>query len=537
MSFFLGALRIIGYSPNQNYSRSAMLSQTWLFPLSATDTTIGSSISSAIIIQDPAVPAEFATIQFRDPSWFIEGAAEVEEISVNDQNVQVSSAAPLAPGDIFQAGSVLLQLVAPQYRGETAAATTPALQSYLPLLQRTPLQDFLKNRRWLLMVLGFSALSIFLSAIVDVIGVILYPSSLIFNINIIVALTAPLAPVFGVLGLIGYIDRHERHSWRLQVIIFLWGLIVAPLISDFIEQKIRDAIFMLPLDNLPRIWMTLLQNILLSFNAGFFEECAKGIILLIIMFWIKSHIRNAADGILYGVIVGAGFGLIENIMYIASADSLPQLLTLIVGRVILGWLGHSTFTACFGAYIGMEQENPDIFRPWLKPLIGFSAACGIHTLFDFFLFEANSAQNYFNTPAFDLLAGIFFVALAYLLLFSVQIYLLRIIFLSLSQQNAVLREYLWKDVVRGIITPEEYVIVQHVTLRQRLDRSLLLAYNFTIWRAVKNTLNDIVSLAFVLQRIHSGAHNSDDIALSENLRSRIMRSHELLAIWEQFVHF
>ncbi len=537
MSFFLGALRIIGYSPNQRYSRDVALSHTWLFPLSTADTTIGSGMSSAIIIQDPAVPEAFVTVQFRDAAWYIEGSAGVEEISINNQKVRVIPAANLAPGDIFQAGSVQMQLVASQYHTESGAGAAHTLRSYLPLLKPTPLKDFLKNRRWLLMILAFGALSIILSAIVDIIGVILYPSSLIFNINIIIALTAPLVPVFGVLGLIGYIDRHERHSWRLQVITFLWGLIAAPLISGFFEQRMRNSIFWLPLDNLPRIWMTLLQNILLSFNAGFFEECAKGVILIIIIYMVKDRIRNAADGILYGVIVGAGFGLVENIMYIAGADSLPQLLTIIAGRIILGWLGHSTFTACFGAYIGMEQENPDIFRPWFKPLIGFLLACGVHTLFDFFLFEASSAQNYFNTPAYNLLAGLFFVALAYLLLFGVQIYLLRIVSLSLSQQNAILREYLWKDVAHGIITPEEYVIVQQVTLRQRLDRSLLLAYNFTIWRAIKNTLNDIVSLAFVLQRIHSGAHDTNDIALSENLRDRIVHSHELISIWEQFVHF
>ena len=33
------------------------------------------------------------------------------------------------------------------------------------------------------------------------------------------------------------------------------------------------------------------------------------------------------------------------------------LLLLILGRVVLGWLGHSTFTACFGAALGLVRER------------------------------------------------------------------------------------------------------------------------------------------------------------------------------------
>jgi len=96
------------------------------------------------------------------------------------------------------------------------------------------------------------------------------------------------------------------------------------------------------------------------------------------------------DGIIYGALIGAGFAMVENFRYFAL-DSKNFLVFLIVGRILLGWLGHSTFIACFGAGLGYVRYTRVRWKQIVIPLIGFLIAVGLHSFFDFVDFLASTA--------------------------------------------------------------------------------------------------------------------------------------------------
>src|SRR5437588_5824415 len=84
--------------------------------------------------------------------------------------------------------------------------------------------------------------------------------------------------------------------------------------------------------------------------------------------------------------------MVENFVYFA-VDSQKFLVFLIVGRVILGWLGHSTFTVCFGAALGYVRHTRVRWRQIVIPLVGYLFAVGLHSFFDFVDFQASAALN------------------------------------------------------------------------------------------------------------------------------------------------
>src|SRR5260370_36798394 len=91
-------------------------------------------------------------------------------------------------------------------------------------------------------------------------------------------------------------------------------------------------------------------------NAGITEETFKGIGLLLLFIILRDEFDNVNDGIVYGALIGAGFAMVENFNYFAL-HSRNSLFYLIVGWIILGCLGHSTFIACFGAALGYIRHT------------------------------------------------------------------------------------------------------------------------------------------------------------------------------------
>src|SRR5207245_4825589 len=114
-----------------------------------------------------------------------------------------------------------------------------------------------------------------------------------------------------------------------------------------IEKRVDTALQSLLGPNSSDVLRSAFQGL----NAGVTEETIKGLGLLLLFVILRDEFDNVTDGIVYGALIGAGFAMVENFAFFAR-DSKKFLVFLIVGRVILGWLGHSTFTACFGAALG-----------------------------------------------------------------------------------------------------------------------------------------------------------------------------------------
>jgi len=342
--------------------------------------------------------------------------------------------------------------------------------------------------RWLIAGVGVTIL--FISATVTIIlNSLIGISALAQNgiSSIVAALTIPLLPAVGINLLVNFMDRYEREPWFLRLAAFLWGAIIAIPFAFFIEQDIQN--FLGP--NTSEI----VRNMFDGLNAGVTEETVKGLGLLLLFFILRDEFDNVTDGIVYAALIGAGFAFVENFRYFAS-NSRDTLVFLIVGRVILGWLGHSTFTACFGAALGYVRHTKVRWKQILIPLLGYLVAVGLHSFYDFVDFQAGAAiraaPNDSSVAFFSLIA----IIGDYIPPFLAQIGLLYILVKGLAHEAAVIREFLASEVSNGVVMVNEYALLQNSFHRTREERRVLRKSGIRQWLRVKALYQTEIGLAF-----------------------------------------
>ncbi|MBO0793801.1 MAG: PrsW family intramembrane metalloprotease, partial [Ktedonobacteraceae bacterium] len=210
---------------------------------------------------------------------------------------------------------------------------------------------------------------------------------------------------------------------------------------------------------------------------------------------LRDEFDNVTDGIVYGALIGAGFAMVENFVYFLNFSK-DYLLFLIIGRVVLGWLCHSTFTVCFGAALGYVRHTRVRWRQILIPLLGYLCAVGLHTAFDFINVYANALLlNYPDNANVALLSLIAIIG-NYIPPFLAQIALLYILIKALAHEGAVIREFLASEVSSGIVLAEEYALLQSSFRRARMERRVLWQRGFRQWLRVRALYQTQIGLAF-----------------------------------------
>lgn len=162
-----------------------------------------------------------------------------------------------------------------------------------------------------------------------------------------------------------WIDRYDREPWPLVLAVFLWGMIIAPVLVTAAGGLIAGIDLEIP------IYFVV---------APFMEEVIKGLgILLIVLF--SQHFDNPTDGLVYGTAVGIGFAVTENSLYgIWSASSMDQdqALSLIFGRTLFTTGIHALSSAAVGAGLGFGRTSGKRTRAVAWALLGLLVAVALH---------------------------------------------------------------------------------------------------------------------------------------------------------------
>ncbi|HLV98133.1 MAG TPA: PrsW family glutamic-type intramembrane protease [Ktedonobacterales bacterium] len=542
----LGAWDLPGYPAN-----TASLADP-LYLLTESITTIGRGLNNHVVLMDPTVSREHARLIWRNGIWVLENLSAQNLLHADKVNIPPGKQKEIRPGAQILLGQTTLQLLAA--RGERPAKisraeekdadsaegaelqepqTPPAEQPILSdistkqvdaevlalfakggkksggLLSMSPgvtLQFAVRQRLdrgklWavgtiavvllgFLLFIGCSYLTFFRN--VQLSAQVISHGGLP---NVLAAITIPVVPAIGIILLINIIDRFEREPWLLRLGAFLWGALIAIPPALLIEQAIADGIATIHFGWLSRTAAEVMNSFLLGANAGITEEIVKGAGLIILLIALRDEFDNVTDGIIYGALIGAGFAMVENFVYFAR-DSNQSLLFLIIGRIVLGWLGHSTFTACLGAGLGYARQTRIHWQKWAMPLLGFSIGVLLHTLFDFVDFQANHAVH--DAQYNDVIATIALIAIIadYIPPFIAQGTLLYLLMRSLNHETTVIREYLADEVIRGVVTPDEYVLLQRSFRRTRLERYYLVKRGWRTWLTAKALYQTQIGLAF-----------------------------------------
>jgi protease PrsW len=182
------------------------------------------------------------------------------------------------------------------------------------------------------------------------------------------------------------VDRYEPEPWWLLIACFVWGALGATFFA-IIGNEIGGAGVQLALnvDQTSQMW----EASTATFVAPVVEESTKGVALLLVWLlsslWLKE-LDGALDGAIYGGIIGLGFTLTEDVLYVGSATAqggAAALVATYIVRTVLAGLGHASFTAMTGLGVGIAAESRSIAMKVVAPVGGWMAAVGLHFLHNF----------------------------------------------------------------------------------------------------------------------------------------------------------
>lgn len=514
----LAVLRIIDDDAEVGLS---FLGGMWACPVTGDVTGVGRSLRNGAVLLDPAVSREHALLVRTPDEWRIENVSTHNPLWVGDEEIAPGTGAALALGEMLRLGDTRLQLLAPAPEPEDAQPSEPprleqqdgpakpangavvATQETSGTRVLAPgvtLQfalSGLHNRRHWWIALAVACVAVVACVVITIGTAALVGHDAMISggvSQVLAALTIPLVPVLGVSLLVSFIDRYEREPWLLLLAAFFWGAIIAIPLVLLIERALNATL----LAQIGGVDLAggLTHAAMQALSAGITEELLKGAGLLLLLVALRDEFDNVTDGIVYGLLIGAGFAMVENFIYFALSSN-EELRFLLLGRIALGWLSHSTFTALIGAGFGYARETADRRRRWRAPLIGLFAAITLHALFDFVAFAAHFVvtQEIVQPQQVRLLAlGALLVS--YGPLFAAQAVVLRIAFASLEREAAIVRTYLAPEVLAGVVMPDEYLLVQDARLRSRAEWRFLLEYGIRTYLTARALHQTLTGLAF-----------------------------------------
>ncbi len=237
-----------------------------------------------------------------------------------------------------------------------------------------------------------------------------------------------------------WLDRYEKEPLGLMAIAFGWGAVPAAFLAIVVS-----LMFDVPLSLLGN---TLADLISTNAVAPIIEECAKGFIVLVLFWGFSSDFDDPVDGIIYGALVGLGFAMVENLLYLLGAwasGGWGMWAFVLVLRTIVFGLNHAFFTSLTGLGFGLARLTNSRITQFMLALLGLAAAMSFHGLHNLGISLANVTCLTGIVSLLSDWGGILIVFVVMLL--------------ALRQEKKWLAEELREEVGAGILSAEEYALV------------------------------------------------------------------------------
>ena len=295
------------------------------------------------------------------------------------------------------------------------------------------------------------------------------------------------------LFVIRWADRFEPEPWWLIAVAFIWGAIFATLgggITSSIASKITSDLLGARPEEMDVIGATVF--------APVFEEGFKGLGVSLIALASALGLRELdgpLDGAIYGGVVGLGFTLTEDILYVAhqfATSGFGGFVFLLFLRTVLLGLSHCTFTACTGLGFGIASEAKSWWLKVFAPVFGFGCAMLMHAMHN----------------ALPTIGG--GVGLVMMLVISWGIDLLFFLLLALlvvRDRTIVIRELF--NEVGNLLHPQELQLVSSYFTLGLKNWSVLFSGGWRAFRLRRKKQLQLVELAFVKSRRRRGEGGAD----------------------------
>ena len=196
-------------------------------------------------------------------------------------------------------------------------------------------------------------------------------------VAVVVGTLLAAVPVAPLIGCYLWLDRYEPEPRSLLLLGLGWGAFVAT--SAALVLQIFDHFLM---DATRAFEGTVV--------APLTEEAAKGLFVLLLLFFRRRELDGVLDGIVYAGMVGIGFAFTENILYLTSAylgehgaaGGLGDAVQLFVLRCVFSPFAHPFFTAFTGIGIGIAVTARSHLARFLAPVGGYAIAVVLHGMWN-----------------------------------------------------------------------------------------------------------------------------------------------------------
>ncbi|MEH0110858.1 PrsW family intramembrane metalloprotease [Tersicoccus sp. MR15.9] len=382
-----------------------------------------------------------------------------------------------APG-ARPSGSADPAWTAPAWRSPTRPQSSPAPERAVavPPLWQAPA----KRRRGVAGTVVLVLLFVFLAGAAVAVGMLLV--SRIGATAFLVCWVLALVPLSIVLFAVRWLDRWEPEPFVTKAFAFLWGAAGSIAVTITIGEPVRRYLQATTDPTTSQVLGSVLQ-------APVVEEFAKGLGVLLLVLLRRRHVDGPVDGVVYAMLVAAGFAFTENILYFGSTLAQAgvidgSLAAIFIGRGLLSPFAHTMFTSCVGFALGWASRRRGTARILLAFVLGLVPAVALHALW-------NGGAT---------LAGSF---IGFYVMIEVPLFVLGIVGLVLLGRGEVrlTRARLGDYVTAGWFTPAE---VQMLATRAGRRQALAWAGSRGVRAPMKRFVRDATALAFTRQRIIAG---------------------------------
>ncbi|MFC4225078.1 PrsW family intramembrane metalloprotease [Lysinibacter cavernae] len=304
-----------------------------------------------------------------------------------------------------------------------------------------------------------------------------------------------LIPLTVVLLTAAWVDRWEPEPRLALAFAFLWGAGMSVLLSLLVDTAVQVSLMVTGATG-SEVMSTVVQ-------APLVEEASKGAgLLLVLLVWRKTF-DGVVDGLVYAMVIAAGFAFTENILYfgdaLATSGSMGLTETFVL-RGILSPFAHAMFTACTGFALGFAVSRGGGYRIPTYFVVGLAGAISLHALWN--------GSTYVNFFAL--------YALVQVPMFSLCIWF---VFIVRRQERLLTERRLMEYAAAGWFSPGEVHMLATKKGRAGAKRWAKLQ-DEPHRRAMQALLSQSTRLAYTRQRIVTGHDRAGSIALeAELLRS------------------
>ena len=319
-------------------------------------------------------------------------------------------------------------------------------------------------------------------------------------------------PVMPLVGCYLWLDRYEPEPRSLLASGLAWGAFAATSLALVLQVADTYAF------NRDEFSGAVLV-------APFSEEAAKGLFIVLLLWFRRNELDGVLDGIVYAGMVGIGFAFTENILYLATAyigtDEVPGGLESAIGlfilRCIFGAFAHPFFTAFIGIGIGLAVNARSGGTRVLAPLLGYVVSVAAHMLWN--------GSIFYQSGALAPVAYIFLILPAFFLFVGFAVW-------TRKREGHLLARALDDCAQRGFLHPHEIPWLVRIPGRAAARRHAQAVGGEPALRAMKDYQAAAIELGYLHHRFLNGKPPADYEFIGQAHLEQMIRLRPYL-IWPQ----